>query len=88
MLPGLIVTSDARRARQTAQIVAEELGLEERITLEPEIYNAELDTLLRILRGLPDAAECVLMVGHNPGFTALGEALTGEGEEVSALPTE
>ena len=48
------------------------------------MYDAGLDTLLAVVARLPDTAEGVVLVGHNPGFEALASALTGQH---LALPT-
>ena len=85
--PDSIVTSDARRAAQTAQIAAEVLDREAAIRVEPAIYGAGVDTLVRIVRRLPDAESCVLLVGHNPGFEELGARLAEEGTQEESLPT-
>jgi phosphohistidine phosphatase len=86
--PDLIVTSDATRAMQTAEIVAKEAAYGGEIRPEPDMYGAWLDALLETMRRLPDDAECVLMVGHNPGLTDLCAALRREGpDEYIALRT-
>src|SRR5687767_9893272 len=76
--PDAVVTSDARRAQQTADLAAAELGFPETaITEEPAIYGADVDTLLECVQRLPEAATSVLMVGHNPGFEGLAIVLSG-----------
>jgi phosphohistidine phosphatase len=85
--PDAVVTSDARRARQTAAIVAAAIGFAPPLTIEPALYAAGVDTLLQIVRELPDTAGCVLLVGHNPGFEQLSAALSGDGSPAAHLPT-
>ena len=85
-VPDAIVTSDAKRARQTAEILAIELGFVAPLRVEPRIYDAGLGTLLEVVRRLPEKAERVVLVGHNPSFEALAEALSGDTVEVH-LPT-
>ena len=85
--PAAIVTSDARRARQTAEHAATAAGFAQPLTLEPDLYGADLATLLRIVRRLPDVAGCVLLVGHNPGLEELTAALTETGAAAVQLPT-
>ena len=82
----LIVSSDARRAYRTATLAATELAEAVPILLDPAIYNANgyLDGLLEVVRRLPDAAACVMIVGHNPGFEDLTAALSGQ---TVTLPT-
>ncbi len=82
-----IVTSDAQRAHETAIIAAKAAEYDGTITTEPDIYDADLDTLLDIVRHLPDNNECVMLVGHNPGFEELGAALSQEGTPPPHLPT-
>ncbi|MFN8590076.1 MAG: histidine phosphatase family protein [Thermomicrobiales bacterium] len=83
--PDAIVSSDAARARQTAQIVAEVSGFAGDLTIEPRIYDAGVRTLLDVVRGLPDG-ERVAIVGHNPGFEMLAGDLSADGSPVR-LPT-
>ena len=84
--PDAIVTSDVRRAMQTAEIVAGGVDFASPLTVEPRIYAAGLDTLLSVVRELPDDADRVILVGHNPGFEELTEALSRDDEDVR-LPT-
>jgi phosphohistidine phosphatase len=66
----LLVSSPAVRALSTAVLVARELKYpHDKIEVEPSIYQADLDTILAIIRELPDAAGSVLLTGHNPTFT-------------------
>lgn len=84
--PNAIITSDARRALQTAQIVADGVVFTASPTIEPRIYGAGLETLIEVIRDLPAESDCVVLVGHNPGLEVLAAALTGQPELVR-LPT-
>jgi phosphohistidine phosphatase len=85
--PDAVVSSDAARARQTADLAARAAGFAGGIEFEPDIYGAGLDDLLGVVRGLSDKWNCVLFVGHNPGFEDLCAALAKEGTEPPQLPT-
>jgi phosphohistidine phosphatase len=85
--PDAIVTSDASRARQTAEIVARELGFDQPLVIEPRVYTADVDTLLDVVRQLPDVAGTVILVGHNPGFEELAASLSSRDEDEVRLPT-
>ena len=75
--PDLLVSSPAVRAQSTAVLVARELDYDrERIQIEPAIYQADLDTLLEIIRALPDEAESVLLTGHNPTISDVANYLS------------
>ena len=79
--PDAIITSDATRARQTAEIVATAVDFAAPLTVEPRIYAADLDTLLAVVRRIPDEVHTAIIVGHNPGFEELAEALAGNHDE-------
>lgn len=85
--PDAIITSDATRARQTAQIVAEAVGFQAPLTVEPRIYGADLNILLALVRSILDEVDTAIIVGHNPGFEELAEALAGDHDEGVRLPT-
>ena len=82
-----VLSSDAERALETARITASEAGFSGQVRVEPDIYSADVDTLLGVVRGLPDAEECVLLVGHNPGLEYLAALVAQEGTPEPSLPT-
>ncbi len=72
-----LVSSSAVRALSTAVLVARELGFaHDKITVDPAIYRADADALVAIVQALPDAADSVLLVGHNPTITDAANALS------------
>jgi phosphohistidine phosphatase len=85
---GLLVSSPAVRALSTAVLVARELDYpRDEIKVEPAIYQADLDTLLGVIRGLPDAANSVLLTGHNPTITDTANYLLPNDGLTSEMPT-
>ena len=83
--PKLVISSDARRARLTAEAMAEAAGYRGTILLDPRLYHAGVGDILDVLRtGVETDVDTVMIVGHNPGLEALVAHLTGELEE---LPT-
>src|SRR5918998_6003657 len=74
--PDAIITSDATRARQTAEIVAPAVDFTAPLIVEPRISAADLDTLLAAVRRIPDEAETAIIVGHTPGFEELAATLS------------
>jgi phosphohistidine phosphatase len=75
-LPDAVICSDARRTRQTWDLVAPELGGSPQVTFEPRAYAASAQTLLYLVRELPAACQAALLIGHNPGVADLVTALT------------
>lgn len=82
--PDLIISSTARRARSTAEAVAEESGFGGDVQLSQDLYAAGSEAYIDALHSLPDEIASVLVVGHNPGLEELLENLSGENE---SLPT-
>jgi phosphohistidine phosphatase len=84
LLPDLILSSTAKRAKQTTEAVAEESGYGGDIRYLGEFYAADPETILEVLRSIPDENIRVMVVGHNPGLEELVELITGES---AGMPT-
>lgn len=76
--PTAIFSSTAKRARKTAEKVAQALNDEIPIHLAPTLYLAGPDAYLRILAENGADQSCLLVVGHNPGIEQLVTRLTRE----------
>ena len=77
--PDLIVSSPAVRAITTARVLAEALGYPlDSIVADDAVYHAGVDGLLAVVQGTDEAVESLMLFGHNPGFTDLARALTGD----------
>ena len=84
VIPDVVISSDAVRARLTAEAVAEAFRYGGEILLDPHLYLAGPAEILPLLQRLRENAETVMIVGHNPGLEQLVEQLTGERQD---LPT-
>ena len=83
IFPDYIVSSSAKRASQTIKRVVNHAGMDPTlIRYQEKIYLAELPDLLKILDDIPDQAETVMLVGHNPGMDELLEYNRMPGSEV------
>jgi phosphohistidine phosphatase len=83
LVPELILCSTARRARDTAQAVIDEIGYEGDIELLSDLYLSDLACYLDVLKRLPDDINRVLVVGHNPDLDALLTLLTDVSQHLS-----
>ena len=84
--PDVIVSSPAVRAMSTAVLVAREMQYpHDKIVVEPGIYGADVNDLLAIIKGLPDGAGTVLLVGHNPTITETANVLSPS--SLNEMPT-
>ncbi len=85
-VPELVLSSDAVRAVQTCQALADGFGLEERqVRLDHDLYLASARDILDVVARSAGAARHVLVVGHNPGLTDLYNLLAAQ--PVDNLPT-
>jgi phosphohistidine phosphatase len=86
-IPEVIIASSAVRTRQTAALLAENLGIgESAIMLEEDLYNASPRTLLHVVCHISDNFRKVMLVGHNPGVSYLAEWLTGS-RDINSMAT-
>lgn len=84
LVPDLILTSSAVRARTTAHLVAEASDYDGPIKQFRSFYLAGTPAFVHALRRLSDDYDRVLVVAHNPGLEELLAELTGED---ARLPT-
>lgn len=84
LVPQKILCSSALRARQTAELLAENAGYSEEIIYSDRLYLAEADEYFSALRELPDDIDRVMLIGHNPGLETLLQLLSGQ---IQSLPT-
>ncbi len=81
--PQIIVSSPAKRARTTAEIYQEDIGGE--LVFDERIYEASEMTLRYLVDEYLDKYDAVMIVGHNPGLTALADRLSDA--DIYNLPT-
>jgi phosphohistidine phosphatase len=86
LIPDKLMTSHARRATDTAQLIAEQLKLDpSQIETNEELYEASVRTLLSQIHGLDPLTKSVIIIGHNPAITHLCEHLSKD--EIGHLPS-
>ena len=78
--PDVVVVSDARRTRQTWDLVAPELGGSPAVRFEPRAYAASAMTLLYLVQELPSRYQTALLIAHNPGLSDLARTLAAPPE--------
>lgn len=82
LVPDLIITSSAERARATAELVALNCDYEEDIVVTRDLYHGAPEDYLETIGELAGDSEVVLVVGHNPGIAELVAYLTDEDERM------
>lgn len=83
--PDRLITSDAVRARHTAQIIAAELKSPAPLE-NGRLYLAEPKALLQIVRAFDDRWQHVMVFGHNPGISIFAAHLLKR-SDIEELPT-
>jgi phosphohistidine phosphatase len=80
LVPELILSSAAQRAKQTAELVAAAAGFAGRLELLGELYMALPQTYIDALRREGNSLHRAMVVGHNPTLDQLLYLLTGSRE--------
>jgi len=71
VMPDIIISSPAKRAKSTAEIIAKEIGYEKKVHFDENIYESSVDELSKILKSIDDKNNIVFLVGHNPELNML-----------------
>lgn len=74
--PDIVLVSSARRTLQTLEAL-QPLDSTPIVEVMDDLYLAPWPRLMKTLRGMPETARSVLLIGHNPGLHELGLALMG-----------
>ena len=87
ILPDLILSSPAKRARKTAIRFSEEIGYpKEKIQYDDKMYHSDALYLLDLVRDMDDEHETIMLFGHNPDFSDLADMLL-EHNPAPTIPT-
>jgi phosphohistidine phosphatase len=81
-----VLASPALRARETAIIVAAELDITDDLRFEAALYLGTPDELLPTVQRCTADTHTVLVVGHNPGLSALAQLFMGGSQRVELRP--
>jgi phosphohistidine phosphatase len=75
VVPDLILSSPAVRAKTTAQTFAHILKYTKEIEFHKALYLTSVNTFLSILRAIGNEHQTVLIFGHNPELTLLANTI-------------
>jgi phosphohistidine phosphatase len=83
--PDLILSSPAKRALETARIIAKKLDYKlADIVVDERLYATGSNDLLDVIRKLGAKPKTVMLFGHNPELTELAHRLS---TKITRLPT-
>lgn len=88
-VPDRILASPARRAKETAELVAKACGYKKAIEWHESFYGGDAEDLIAALQRLPDSVDQVLLVGHNPTMEETVSALISgdDSDAIVMMPT-
>jgi len=84
LITDVVISSPAKRARQTTKLFLNAAKLSNEPTFEERIYEAGLPQLLLVLSEIDSSHAVAILIGHNPGFEELLASLTGQ---TARMPT-
>ncbi len=83
-VPDHALVSSARRAQETWEALSSSHGWEVEVDVSDLLYSAEPETVLDLLREVPDGARSVMVVGHNPTIAYVATMVDdGSGDEAA-----
>jgi phosphohistidine phosphatase len=78
IIPDLIISSGAKRAFSTAELISQSLTHNDKIVVKNEIYNAASDVIKNVVNKIEESYNTVFLVAHNPGLSNLIDNLSGQ----------
>lgn len=78
LVPDLVISSTAKRARGTAKRVVKASGYEGELALDPLLYDSGVSQQIAAVARRAAEQERVMIVGHNPTLEDLVSTLTGQ----------
>jgi phosphohistidine phosphatase len=85
LIPDLIMSSTAVRAKKTAELVAKACKYKGEISLNQSLYGAEPAGYFKTIGRLSDRHKTVLLVGHSPSVEDTIEMITNSSDVI--MPT-
>ena len=82
LVPDLIITSTAVRARSTAELAASAGAWDTDIRLERGFYEEDPDGVISLAGRSPDSARRLMIVGHQPTWSGVVSTVTGKRVEM------
>jgi phosphohistidine phosphatase len=78
VMPDIILSSSAKRAKLTASGLAKKIGYKGKIKYIDALYMADTETLLGYIRNINDKYDNLFVVVHNPETTELSNMMTDD----------
>lgn len=86
VIPNLIISSPAKRAKQTAKLVAGSCSFESEIIYNERFYFGNEYDALKAIQNTDNQINRILIVGHNPTWENLATMLINKSKQIT-MPT-
>jgi phosphohistidine phosphatase len=80
LIPDRVMASPSARTRETWKFAAQAFRPVPAATPVEKLYDATPHDILGVIKGAPAAANCLLVLGHNPGLHAVALMLIASGD--------
>jgi phosphohistidine phosphatase len=80
LVPGLVLTSSAKRAIETLDLVSAGWQAKPTVRKLKSLYLAMPREMLRRVQAIGKEPDCIMLVGHNPGIADLANWLCSHGK--------
>jgi phosphohistidine phosphatase len=85
-VPDLMLSSPANRAAMTARTIADKIDYPlHRIQYSEAVYLSHENVLLDVIKNMDDRVNQAILIGHNPGLTALADYISDQ--RITNIPT-
>ena len=75
IVPELIISSPAARAKKTAELFVGELVAGTELRFEKSLYGESSDAYLKCIKNTDNEVNCLMLTGHNPDIERTAEFL-------------
>ena len=87
VIPDMIIASTAKRASETAKIIANAVDYDEqKINWQDKLYHCNSSVFDEMLEDIPDTVQTVFIVAHNPGVSEYASAFEAN-SPIDQMPT-
>jgi phosphohistidine phosphatase len=76
IIPDVVLSSTAKRARDTAKLVFDAIGDDGNIKLHSSLYHGDSEDYISVISSVEKDCQIIMVVGHNPGLEELLDDLT------------
>jgi phosphohistidine phosphatase len=82
-VPEYVLSSDSKRTRETWKRMKTAFDGVKKVTFTRDLYHAGIDEVVQLGRKIEAEVATAMVIGHNPGWEEVVQALTGDGPRMT-----